>query len=76
MATPDLPAEAVEAAERAAWTRMIVDGSPSYGFDIRAALAAAAPYLRAQVLAEVDAALRELDLNDLEMRFIHERLGK
>lgn len=65
MTAPDPPAEAsvgaeaVEAAARALWSasRRGEDGWPVA--DVPAALAAALPYLRAQFLAEVDAALRD-----------------
>lgn len=71
----DLPDEAVEAALANEWVSRILSEYDAEAI-ARTMLTAAAPHMRAQVLAEVDATLRELDLNDLEMRFIHERLGK
>jgi hypothetical protein len=55
MAASDLPAEAVEAARVALWEAAAVSSE----YAARQALVAAAPHIRAQVLAEVDAALRD-----------------
>jgi len=55
-----IPAEAVEAAEKALWVKMIVDGPPSIGLDVSAALAAALPHLRERWLAEVEGALQDM----------------
>ena len=75
MATPDLPAEAVEAAHYHPCSGVFcAPGGVLVGWSAEPPVLVAD--IRAQVLAEVDAALRELNLNDLEMRFIHERLGK
>jgi hypothetical protein len=58
MADNDIPAEAVEAAvskqREVCWL-----GDPSEREAMRAALAAALPHIRARILAEVDAALRD-----------------
>jgi hypothetical protein len=75
------PAEAVEAAAQL-WKESdyadpwLVNFVPGLVAEM---LAAAAPHIRAderaRVLVEVQAALRELDLNDLEMAFMREKLG-